>query len=62
MGFIAALLFVMLCVNAIVRQQWTRNERLTYPIVQLPVAMADPQAQALPPRAALGGDGRGGRH
>ena len=44
-GFIAALLLVMLCINAVVRRQWTRNERLAYPIVQLPVAMADPQAR-----------------
>jgi hypothetical protein len=45
MGFIAVLLLVMLCINAVVRRQWTRHERLAYPIVQLPVAMADPQAR-----------------
>ena len=47
MGFIAALLLVMLCINSIVRRQWTRHERLSYPIVQLPVAMTDPQARLL---------------
>jgi hypothetical protein len=35
--FVTLLLFVMLCLNAILRKQWTDNERLTYPIVQLPL-------------------------
>jgi hypothetical protein len=34
--FITSLLFVMLCINTILRKQWTDRERLTYPIVQLP--------------------------
>ncbi len=37
--FILALLFVMLCINVIIKKQWTERERLTYPIIQLPVAM-----------------------
>ncbi len=36
-AFITTLLFVMLCINAILRKQWTDSERLTYPIVQLPL-------------------------
>jgi hypothetical protein len=28
----AGLIFVMLCINVIVRKQWTDNERLTYPL------------------------------
>jgi len=35
--FVSTLLFVMICINAILRKQWTDNERLTYPIVQLPM-------------------------
>jgi hypothetical protein len=38
-GFTVVLIFVMLCLNVIVRKQWVRNERLTYPIAQLPFEM-----------------------
>lgn len=37
--FIFVLLFVMLCINVILRKQWTENEKLTYPIIQLPIRM-----------------------
>lgn len=39
--FFMALLFVMMCINVIFRKQWIENERLTFPIIQLPLAMAD---------------------
>ena len=42
--FVTLLLFVMLCLNAILRKQWTDNERLTYPIVQLPLQITTEQA------------------
>jgi len=35
-GFFFALLFVMFCINVIVRRQWTEREKLSYPIAQLP--------------------------
>jgi len=37
--FILALGSVMICMNVILRKQWMENEKLTYPIVQLPMAM-----------------------
>jgi hypothetical protein len=37
--FLLVLVFVMLCINVILRRQWTENERLTYPIIQLPLEM-----------------------
>ena len=37
--FIVALVFVMQCINVIMRRQWTENEKLTYPLIQLPVEM-----------------------
>ena len=38
-GFIVALVFAMQCLNSIMRKQWTENEKLTYPLTQLPVEM-----------------------
>lgn len=38
-SFTVAFIFVMLCINVILRRQWIRNERLTYPVVQLPFEM-----------------------
>lgn len=43
-AFVSTLLFVMLCINALLRKQWTDNERLTYPIVQLPLQITSEQA------------------
>ena len=37
--FILALGTVMICMNVILRKQWMDNEKLTYPMVQLPMAM-----------------------
>jgi hypothetical protein len=37
--FILALGLVMVCMNVIIRKQWTENEKLSYPIVQLPLAL-----------------------
>jgi len=39
--FITVLGFVMICLNIIIRRQWTRNERLSYPIIQLPMAIVE---------------------
>jgi len=35
-AFSFALIFVMFCINIIVRRQWTDREKLSYPIAQLP--------------------------
>lgn len=45
-AFTGVMLFVMLCMNAILRKQWTENERLTYPIVQLPLQITNQQSFA----------------
>ncbi|MDA1191423.1 MAG: hypothetical protein O3A46_07030 [Candidatus Poribacteria bacterium] len=39
-GFISALVFTMLCFNAIIRRQWTEKEKLAYPVIQLPLEVA----------------------
>ncbi|MCC6445056.1 MAG: hypothetical protein IT210_16560 [Armatimonadetes bacterium] len=41
-GFMVALLWVMLCINVLFRKQWADRERLTFPIVQLPFEMTEP--------------------
>jgi hypothetical protein len=37
--FVLALFWVMFCINTIFRKQWTENEKLSYPIIQLPLAL-----------------------
>lgn len=37
--FYVLMLWVMLCINVIIRKRWTENEKLTYPIIQLPIEM-----------------------
>ncbi|MBM3238637.1 hypothetical protein FJZ31_20265 [Candidatus Poribacteria bacterium] len=39
MLLLSALLWVMICINIIIRKQWIESERLSYPIIQLPVEM-----------------------
>lgn len=42
LAFLFALFVVMMCINTIVRKQWSDRERLTFPIIQLPFAMTEP--------------------
>ncbi|MDA1191803.1 MAG: hypothetical protein O3A46_08995 [Candidatus Poribacteria bacterium] len=41
-AFIAVLLTVALGVNVLVRKQWTEVDRLSYPVVQLPLHLSEP--------------------
>jgi len=45
MLFIVVYIFVMLCINTILRKQWAERERLTYPIIQLPLEMTENRAR-----------------
>lgn len=38
-AFLFALVFIMVCINSIVRRQWTEEEKLSYPIIQLPLEL-----------------------
>ena len=40
--FFVVLGFIFLCLNVILRRQWTEREKLTYPITQLPLEMTSP--------------------
>jgi len=42
-GFMVVLLFVMQCVNVLIRRQWTDNERLTFPLTKIPLEITDAQ-------------------
>ena len=41
-GFITVLIFVMVCLSVIVRSQWADRERLSFPIIQLPMELTKP--------------------
>lgn len=46
--FISVLIGMCLCINILIRRAWTDNEKLAFPIVQLPMAMTNPDRAATP--------------
>ncbi len=38
-SFLCVLVFLMVCINSLVRKQWTEHEKLSYPIIQLPLEL-----------------------
>lgn len=38
--YVIVLVFMMLCLNVLVRRQWTEAEKLSFPIIQLPLEIA----------------------
>ncbi len=45
-GFIFMLIFGMLCINVIIRRRWIEQEKLSYPIIQLPLQMTETESGA----------------
>lgn len=43
-GFVMMLLWTGICLNVLVRRQWQDHERLSYPLIQLPIEMTRPAA------------------
>ncbi len=56
-GFAFVLLFVMLCLNALFRRQWTDEAKLSFPIVQLPLELSRPGGRFLRNRLMWAGFG-----
>ena len=46
MIFFLTLFFVMLCMLVIVRKQWMERERITFPLVQVPLAMLEGESSS----------------
>ncbi|MCA1595626.1 MAG: hypothetical protein LC772_04275, partial [Chloroflexi bacterium] len=43
---ISLVAFAMLCINNLMRDEWTQREKLTFPIIQLPMAITDDDGNA----------------
>ena len=46
MIFVLVAAYVMLCLSSLAARQWTDNERLTFPLVYLPLEMVKPESMA----------------
>lgn len=46
-GFFMALLWAMMGINVILRRQWSERERLTFPIIELPLALTTERTRLL---------------
>ncbi len=44
-AFIVLMMFVMLCLNVIVRRQWTEYEKLSYPLIKVPLEIVEPHGR-----------------
>jgi hypothetical protein len=53
--YLGAACWVMLCLAALFRKRWVEEERLSFPIVQLPLALTDPEARLLRDRLMWAG-------
>ena len=47
-AFTMVLLWMCLCLNVLIRREWSEHERLSFPIIQLPMAMTHPSSGLLP--------------
>lgn len=47
-AIIFAIFFIFLCFNIILRKQWTEQDKLSYPIVQIPLELTAPRATTRP--------------
>lgn len=43
LGFLVVLVFALICISVVFRPLWSDRERLTFPIIQLPLELTDPE-------------------
>ena len=41
-GVMLVMMYVMFCINTIVREQWTKHDRLQFPLVEVPLQITEP--------------------
>ena len=46
-AFILVLFWIMFCINTLFRKQWTEKEKLSYPIIQLPLALVQAERTSI---------------
>ncbi len=46
-GFVFVLVFVLICLSVVFRPVWSDRERLTFPIIQLPLELTNPKTSLL---------------
>ena len=46
-GFMLVMTWVFLCINVLLRRQWTEESKLSFPIVQLPLELTSPKSGLL---------------
>ena len=52
--FLSVLMWVMICIDLLLRKQWIERERLTYPIVRLPIEMTYSDGRLFKEQDAVG--------
>lgn len=40
-AFTVVMIFIMLCINVLMKKQWIEREKLTYPVIQLPLTITE---------------------
>ena len=59
-AFITVIWFILMCINSVIRAQWTEKEKLAYPIIQLPLRMTTESSSFLKNRGMWLGFGVAG--
>ena len=54
-SFMTVMFYTMLCVNTCLRRQWTENEKLSYPLVSIPLEMTGEKPDIFRNRALYAG-------
>jgi len=46
-AYMVVMLLTMLCINVLIRRQWTENEKLSYPLIAVPLQLTEPKGSLL---------------